>query len=360
MASELGYVQQVWKAHAVTRDSKITVDVAPTHAASSICKWLASVGLLIVALGGAATTLLLLRLHDAPLGKWEFYPVKAPLAACLDGSPPGYYKRWTRHASDKLIVYLEGGGWCLSVDECAARSTTRLGTTRFDAPYVDEFPGILRSSLKFADWQAVYFRYCDGGSFTGGKNDTLSGLHFKGRHNLEAMMASTLEQFEDVTDVLFIGCSAGGMALAIHCDRLAEVARSKWREARVDCLNDAGFFPLLDFSFLGVMEPRAALSVDCLKHHSWHECLHASYATRYSRTRTLIVNDIFNWISDQSAESYKDAVVEAVRYAIDGRREISWVATSTAAHAQTLVDVSTVWPWIERWYFQKEDFVRWV
>ena len=59
-------------------------------------------------------------------------PSASPLAKCLDGSPPAYYFRPGVGAdARKVIVYLEGGGWCYPDDvqqasgaNCAARAKT--------------------------------------------------------------------------------------------------------------------------------------------------------------------------------------------------------------------------------------------
>jgi hypothetical protein len=66
-----------------------------------------------------------------------FELVLLPLAAdgsgarCLDGSAAGYYKRPGVGAGAAVVlIELEGGGWCVSEEDCKARAMTDLGSSK--------------------------------------------------------------------------------------------------------------------------------------------------------------------------------------------------------------------------------------
>ena len=50
-------------------------------------------------------------------------------AVCLDGSAPGYYMS-VGTVPAKLMLHLQGGGWCTSPSNCAARAKTALGSSK--------------------------------------------------------------------------------------------------------------------------------------------------------------------------------------------------------------------------------------
>jgi O-palmitoleoyl-L-serine hydrolase len=54
-------------------------------------------------------------------------PTTAP-GKCLDGTPGGF---WISPGSEhtKYLIHLEGGGWCISYEDCLARSQTNLGSS---------------------------------------------------------------------------------------------------------------------------------------------------------------------------------------------------------------------------------------
>ena len=53
-------------------------------------------------------------------------------AACLDGSAPTYYVM--PGEPDKFYLHMEGGGWCISLSDCAKRARSATGTSQFDGP----------------------------------------------------------------------------------------------------------------------------------------------------------------------------------------------------------------------------------
>ena len=94
-------------------------------------------------------------------------------AACLDGSTPAYHFRpGTGADTRKVLVYLQGGGWCESSGQCYNRSVGAggqsgdLGSSKHYppcAPMVDFYEGGIglreanKSVSAWADWAEAYF-----------------------------------------------------------------------------------------------------------------------------------------------------------------------------------------------------------
>ncbi len=70
----------------------------------------------------------------------------------------------------KLIMHMEGGGWCYNEDDCVGRSRTDLGSSKNWKPTAS-FNGFLSDDPQlnplFFNWTVVFLKYCDGASFAG-------------------------------------------------------------------------------------------------------------------------------------------------------------------------------------------------
>ncbi|CAI5510099.1 unnamed protein product, partial [Closterium sp. Naga37s-1] len=157
--------------------------------------------------------------------------------------------------ANKWIFYLEGGGWCFSIKQCAVRSKTMLGSSRYYNQSKDiDLGGIASSDIKinpgFHNWNFVIFKYCDGAAFAGSRgvvqprsvNSNKPPVYMEGRWNLIGIVEELLakQNLRQATDVLLAGCSAGGQGVSMVCDGVA-----KWMAqfgAKTRCLMDAGFF----------------------------------------------------------------------------------------------------------------------
>jgi len=102
----------------------------------------------------------------------------------------------------------------------------------------------------------VYAMYCDGASFAGDvaepNNDTSTTLYFRGHRILQAIfdMMETKLGLGHAPEAVLAGCSAGGLATYIHCDKFADFARAAAVRAgraatdvKTRCVADAGYFP---------------------------------------------------------------------------------------------------------------------
>lgn len=101
------------------------------------------------------------------------------------------------------------------------------------------------------NWNAVFLRYCDGGSFSGSnatavpfQSNTSSQMWFRGKHILKAMQDDLFKNrgLAASTDVVISGCSAGGLATYLHVDNWADRLAAAAPTAKVRGMPDSGFF----------------------------------------------------------------------------------------------------------------------
>ena len=174
-----------------------------------------------------------------------------PGAVCLDGSPGiMYVDRGSEPAG--FFIYMQGGGWCQTAEECAQRANTTLGSST-QWPASQPFPWRETSVLMtrnaslnplMSKWTYVFLPYCDGASFAG---DTASGgLHSRGLRIRQAVVAELRHSvgFGAATDVVIGGCSAGAAAVYMHLDWFAAQAP----QAKVRGAPDSGWFVEGDYA----------------------------------------------------------------------------------------------------------------
>ncbi|KAG0537560.1 hypothetical protein BDA96_03G159100 [Sorghum bicolor] len=166
-------------------------------------------------------------------------------AVCMDGTPPAYHLHPGSGAgNNSWIVNLEGGGWCNNVRACQFRKASRRGSSDLMEKEIP-FGGIMSSSPvdnpDFYKWNRVKIRYCDGASFAGEGFDKENGFYFRGQRIWDATVRHLLSiGMASAEQVLLTGCSAGGLAVILHCDQFqAFFPRST---TVVKCLADAGLF----------------------------------------------------------------------------------------------------------------------
>ncbi|VAH70345.1 pectin acetylesterase 5-like isoform X1 [Triticum dicoccoides] len=274
----------------------------------------------------AALLLLLLLAASGPLrpmlsGAAPLEPVAVSLlagaqekgAVCLDGTPPGYHlQRGSRDGSGSWLLHLEGGGWCSTLKDCSGRRMSVLGSSNFMKPLQFAGHGIFDSdeiyNPDFYNWNKVYVRYCDGASFAGdaeGQAQDGTTVYFRGLRIYEAVIGELMEKgLANATQVLFTGCSAGGLATILHCDDFS--ARFP-QQVSVKCFADAGFF--LDvrkdisgersfWSFYNrvvqLQNVRQVLHKDCLANKDPTECFFPTELIKSIRTPMFILNSAYD------------------------------------------------------------------
>ncbi|KAL1542281.1 [Wnt protein] O-palmitoleoyl-L-serine hydrolase [Salvia divinorum] len=168
-------------------------------------------------------------------------------AVCLDGSPGAYhFGQGFEDGIDNWVIYLPGGAWCDSKDDCLIRSNDSYsGNTRHAIPkplfgFLSEDKSL---NSDFYNWNKVYIRYCDGASFLADVEaaDPVTKLYQRGRRIFGSVLEEliTTKGMSNAVNALLTGNSAGGLATILNCDRF----RSFLPDAcRVKCVSDSGFF----------------------------------------------------------------------------------------------------------------------
>lgn len=256
-------------------------------------------------------------------------------ARCLDGSFGGYYFRPGRGAGARtFILELEGGGWCTSLSDCAARAGTALGSSAgwpaTGCPTMDGGSNGMLSddcsvNAAFCNATMAHLNYCDGGSFAGYVAQPVpSGgahsvdLHFRGaaifNATIQALLARGMAQAEAI---ILKGCSAGGLATWLHADMFAEWMASASSAAKVVSVADAGFFmdhnattgaPTMTPQYQWVAETMQTRQVDagCLAAHpgaDWWRCFLAQETLPYVTSPIFATQDLVD--SWQMANIYR-------------------------------------------------------
>jgi hypothetical protein len=222
---------------------------------------------------------------------WEYRKInhsKFPEARCLDGTPPAFfYRPGTGSGVDKFHIHHESGGWCTNLHDCYHRSNNFLGSTdklpltnhdlrfctssyrgvdgeKIPRPcFFDGYRGLMSSDPETNpvahNWNSVYIRYCDGGSYAGNvkepvtmtsKGSLSKKLFFRGKAILDAVYDTLLEEWDlkKAKEVMIVGTSAGGLSIFLHLDYLKDkITKSSSLSAssppvRVIGVSDGGYF----------------------------------------------------------------------------------------------------------------------
>src|SRR5215831_3475391 len=186
--------------------------------------------------------------------KWTWVPFAD--AKCRDGSSTGIAIN-PHPDSDKLMIFLQGGGACFNAATCADNpsSFSAADFAALDVPACgsqEEVPhgcisvnnGILdrtNPANPVKDWSYVFVPYCTG-DVHGGNNPagTVAGIagtqQFVGYFNMGLYLARLLPTFPGITRVLLTGVSAGGFGSVAAYGPVSRAFPS----AQVDMLDDSG------------------------------------------------------------------------------------------------------------------------
>jgi hypothetical protein len=149
---------------------------------------------------------------------WTWVPVDG--AKCRDGSTAGIVVS-PNPDSDKLMIFLEGGGACFNPATCAANPAN------FDPANVAAIAGGVldraQAENPVKDWNIVYVPYCTGDVHGGSaENVTVTGVtgtqQFVGYRNMELFLDRVVPTFPNVKQVLDTGISAGGFGAAVNAE----------------------------------------------------------------------------------------------------------------------------------------------
>jgi hypothetical protein len=171
-------------------------------------------------------------------------------AACLDGSPFGFFHVPSTTNSTKWTLYFQGGGWCTDEASCYGRSLTALGSSKHfpNASGCQCYNTCEDAAACGLDdtCNCLYLPYCDGASFGGYRDGTWPApggqpLHFRGLRNLDATIDFAFASLGlgRASEMVVTGSSAGGLAAFLHADR---VANRLGADVRTTAAPFVGFF----------------------------------------------------------------------------------------------------------------------
>lgn len=177
---------------------------------------------------------------------WERIDAPAD-CMCSDGSPFAYYLR--EADPTRVLFFLEGGGACFDAESCAPASgsyTVRLSPESGAMAAAGTGQGLLdvtdeRNPLR--DFSIVYVPYCTGDVHLGDATTDYGGgvvVQHKGARNVRAAIATTLDRFPDIAELVVAGVSAGSIPSPLAAGLLADGAP----DARVTVVADgSGGYP---------------------------------------------------------------------------------------------------------------------
>jgi len=197
--------------------------------------------------------------------------VDFPGARCQDGSPTGLGVN-LHPGSDRVVIYLEGGGACFNTFTClTVANPNGYGHSDFGTGSgLSTYPMFSRTDTTnpFHDWNMVYVPYCSGDIFAGNNPDDspIPGKTFVGYVNVGEFLNRLVPTFSGASQVVLTGSSAGGFGAAYNWDR----AQAAFGATPVILLDDSGpimsptyLKPCLQDKLLDVWNLNATLPADC-------------------------------------------------------------------------------------------------
>lgn len=188
----------------------------------------------------------------APAETWTWVPFSN--ARCGDGSTAGIGVNFTS-ASDRLLIYLQGGGACWDYATCylfdtATNFTGGYSELDFEADVADDtgiaLPGGFfdrtAAANPFRDYSYVFVPYCTGDTHAGSNVTQLKFLtstktaYFVGYANLRAYLDRLSATFTAPGRVVLAGSSAGGFGAVLNWWQAAEA----FPGVRTDMIDDSG------------------------------------------------------------------------------------------------------------------------
>ncbi|KAK6478249.1 inactive palmitoleoyl-protein carboxylesterase notum1b [Huso huso] len=168
---------------------------------------------------------------------------------CNDGTPAGYYLKESK-GSKRWLIFLEGGWYCFSKENCDTRyDTTRRLMSSTGWPQTKIGTGILSSHPEENPywWNAnmVFIPYCSSDVWSGASTKShKSDYAFMGSLIIKEVVKELLTKGLDNAKVLLLaGSSAGGTGVLLNVDRVAEQLQEMGHKGiQVRGLSDSGWF----------------------------------------------------------------------------------------------------------------------
>ncbi|CAN1299241.1 Pectin acetylesterase 7 [Linum perenne] len=258
----------------------------------------------------AAAGLLFITANAGDIPITILHSATARGAVCLDGSPPAYHmEKGSGSGINNWVVHIEGGGWCTDTKSCLSRRDTYKGSS-LKMEKTMGFSGILGSKVAsnpdFYNWNRIKIKYCDGSSFTGDVEavDPKTKLYFRGERIWQAVIDDLMAKgMKNAQNAVLSGCSAGGLAAILHCEKFRGLLPAS---ARVKCVSDAGFFIHARFSCIyavlisqpddvtNLQGSTKNLPASCTSRMRPDLCFFPQYVAQTMRTPLFIINSAYD------------------------------------------------------------------
>ncbi|NVB42361.1 hypothetical protein G6O69_31350 [Pseudenhygromyxa sp. WMMC2535] len=206
-------------------------------------------------------------LPEAPVGEWLWVEIEGTF--CRDGSPAGLGVRYAEN-SDKLAIFLEGGGACFNSLTCTLNPSS-IATGKFDpGPYSGVFDDE-EADNPLMEHNFIYMPYCTGDAFIGSEPvgnvpGGPQGQLFVGHDNVITSLERVVDTFPELDDVVVLGMSGGGFGAASNYHTFA----SFFPDNDVALIDDSGpifrdeyLAPCLQQTFRDVWGVDDSLPQDC-------------------------------------------------------------------------------------------------
>jgi len=155
-------------------------------------------------------------------GTWAFIPVDG--MECMDDSPTGIGIN-PNSASDKLLIYFEGGGACFNNLSCLQVAHPN----GYDESDLESFVRFAGSSgvfdrenpdNPFADYSFVFVPYCTGDIHAGTNPQGFGRRNQVGYLNVASALPAIMLRFPKTNNVVLSGSSAGGFGALANFDQV--------------------------------------------------------------------------------------------------------------------------------------------
>ena len=178
-----------------------------------------------------------------------------PQAVCNDGTPAAYYTSDEMGEWSSVVVYLQEGGGCATVEDCIERcevSNPELCTEDtaddHDLTYTmwSEDP---EENPPFHNFYKIFVPYCSSDVYTGKRNasEDTGNYFFHGKFIIQAILEDMIREIpgmKDIQQLVLIGGSAGAFGVGYNCDFAAEYFHAENPSVDVRCIADGGdFYP---------------------------------------------------------------------------------------------------------------------
>ncbi|SDU58660.1 pectin acetylesterase-family hydrolase [Jiangella alkaliphila] len=159
---------------------------------------------------------------------------------CADGSEYSFYAR--EASTEKVVLFLDGGGGCWSAATCAPDGTNDYQTT-VETPSGSGVLDFADERNPFADYSMVFVPYCTGDVHLGNAVTEYTSdltVHHKGYVNGTAALDHLADTFPDAEEIVVIGASAGSVSAPLYAGMVAD----RFPDAEITSIADSsGAYP---------------------------------------------------------------------------------------------------------------------